>query len=154
MARAFYIAAPMGEKKRAAELAQKLLSWGGAIASSWHDEPDVAEADLTELARQRIVRSLMSDVLSCDLLIALLDAGCPRGTFVEMGMALAFSRPVLLVPSPDPDARCIFDAHPLVMRFASEAQLVALLERDLDAERELRCSMHGAAVLEVNAMSE
>ena len=131
MSRRIYVAAPLSEVARAREAAGVVLQLGGMVASTWHEEVHRSGADkdpLDEVSRARVVASLVRDLLRSDMLVALADQGRPRGTLVEVGYALALSRPVLWLTPHEEAERCIFDAHPRVRRVSDWVGLVRGLE--------------------------
>lgn len=127
-----YVAAPLGERPRAWAAAQALRAQGFVIVSSWHDlhlDRDADPEDADE--RAYTAKACTREITRAQALLALTNQGTPRGTYVEIGMALAMAIPVFwLVPRETHDPRsCVFDAHPYVTRGHGFGELEAALVR-------------------------
>ncbi len=104
-----YIAASLQIRDEAEELADALRVRGVSVASTWHARPVGADPSEPE-ERLRIWETCTREIVSADYMIALLHAGSPRTTLVELGYALALHLPVTIVagdaPLPIADAEC------------------------------------------------
>jgi nucleoside 2-deoxyribosyltransferase len=109
-----YVAASFPWKRVANGFADLLRNTGFGITSSWLDAPEVSDADLDAAGRLRVVQQCLADVARADCLVVLSYLGEPRMTWVELGVALASGKPIVLVVLGDV-GRCVIDAHPRVV---------------------------------------
>lgn len=135
-----YIAAPLSEQARARAAAQALTGEGLHVVSTWHDRLHAGEPEPEAIEeRAYAAKTCARELARAQALLALTNKGNPRGTFVEVGMALAMAMPVFwLVPreADDPHA-CIFDSHPYVTRAYGYGELEAAILRFSRTEPDL-----------------
>jgi nucleoside 2-deoxyribosyltransferase len=118
-----YIAAPLSEFEFATLVAAEAGHAGLQVVSRWHDEVGQGAVDPPETDTRRVyLRANLKDLLECDAMIALCNAGNPRATFSEIGWALATDRAVVWVQGPDGEGRNLFGAHPLAHRVVLPAK--------------------------------
>lgn len=132
-----YVAAPLTEQARARAAAQSLTGEGLHVVSTWHERISAGEPEPETLEeRAYAAKSCAREVARAQALLAITNQGSPRGTFVEVGMALAMAIPVFwLVPREVDDPRsCIFDGHPYVTRAYGYGELEAAILRFSRAE--------------------
>jgi len=125
-----YIAAPINQSKRAAAFAEKVRDYGLNVVSSWHDEvPEGAQDPTHPHVRESIAKTLVFDLAHMHIMVALMDQGVGRGSFVEIGFALARYATVIWLQGLNGEGSCIFDADPnTVIVLSEEAALSQLIE--------------------------
>ncbi len=119
-----YFAAPLAHADRANLIAGAVAVFTGhSVVSRWHSVcaglPVFDLGDpVDDLERTIVLRQNLRDLASADCVVVLADAGTPRATLVEAGMAIARSAWVVWVHDGD-RGRCLFDSHPGVARVDS-----------------------------------
>ncbi len=132
-----YIAAPLTEQARARAAAQSLTGEGLHVVSTWHERVTAGEPEPDDFEhRAYAAKSCARELARAQCLLALTNQGTPRGTFVEIGMALAMAIPVFwLIPRETDDPRAsIFDSHPYVTRAYGYGELENAILRFSRAE--------------------
>ncbi|HEY3234309.1 MAG TPA: hypothetical protein VGJ84_06315, partial [Polyangiaceae bacterium] len=79
-----------------------------------------------------------AQLLLCDVLVALTDQGTPRGTLIEIGIALGLGKPVVWVSGKNGEGRNIFDSDFRCVRAQPPIDgktLLAAIERALERVR-------------------
>ncbi len=135
-----YIAAALSEAARARAAADVLTASGIHVVSTWHHRVTAGEPDpTTDAERGFVAKHCARELARAQTLLALTDQGNPRGTYVEIGMALAMAMPVFwLVPADVHDwRRTVFDGHPYVTRGTHFGELEAAILRFARTEPEL-----------------
>lgn len=117
MSKRFYLATRKDRATEADAISDALKLHGWERTLTWNDQGDTSSETRAELA-QAEVRA----VSEADVLIVMLPGG--YGTHVEIGVALALGKPVILHA---PDQRildtpypCVFHYHPQITRLISE----------------------------------
>ncbi len=109
----FYIASTLSNVENVAIIADKFLKTGWQWSFNW--TPFSSLGNLNSL--KEISQNEVNGVLDCDLFLMLFPA--QRGSHVELGIALAAGKPILLL-APDENAllrnglTCSFYHHPKV----------------------------------------
>ena len=109
----FYIASTLSNVENVAIIADKFLKTGWQWSFNW--TPFSSLGNLNSL--KEISQNEVNGVLDCDLFLMLFPA--QRGSHVELGIALASGKPILLL-APDENAllrnglTCSFYHHPKV----------------------------------------
>jgi nucleoside 2-deoxyribosyltransferase len=127
-----YIAAPLGEQARARAARESLTAAGLHVVSTWHERVAAGEPEPeADEDREYAAKSCARELARAQVLLAMTNQGVPRGTFVEVGMALAMAIPVFwLVPRETNDPRgTVFDSHPYVTRAFGYGELEAAILR-------------------------
>lgn len=113
MTKAIYIAASLESADVVRVLGQSLRQFGWTITHDWTTHGELTKG--SEIARA--AEQYIEAINDADVILVLLPGG--RGTHAELGIALAFGRPVVLYPL-TPDALmstygrvCAFYLHPL-----------------------------------------
>lgn len=125
-----YVAAPLQEHLLAEYCATLMALHGAHIVSSWHGEvtTSIARAEVPAPAdpsdsptRARIATKCLEEVgllnPHVDRFVSIFTARPARGTYVELGAALARGVPVVLLnrnPAGAGVRHSVFDSHPLV----------------------------------------
>lgn len=109
-----YIAASKHAGDLARDLAALLSVEGHEVTSTWHADGGFAADPELEDERRRILGHNMSDLLRCEVLVALTHTGTPCATYSEIGVALGIGRPVVWIQGPAYEGGNIMDAHPSV----------------------------------------
>ena len=127
-----YIAGPIGRARACQAFAERLRAHGIRVTSRWHREVGDEAVDPTdELVRRSILADNLEDLDRSRALVARLDLADedhrPRATWGEIGYALARGIRVFAVDALSVHGRCIFDAHPGIMRVPSEVDAIEIL---------------------------
>ena len=96
-----YIAAPWESKEAAKAARAKFIEAGFIVTSRWLDveiAPNATEAELI-IQKQEEAQHDVQDVFDADSLV-LLNISKSEGKAVEMGLAIAWKRPVIIVGEP------------------------------------------------------
>jgi hypothetical protein len=115
----------IASKTRHGKYWKQLRSSGVNVISTWIDEVGPGETkDPAELSQRCI-----AEVKECDCLLLFISAeDQPKGAFIEVGAALAFSKPIRVVA---PFYRIgIFQHHPSVTQFTTVADALNLNPAD------------------------
>ena len=98
-----YVAGKWEDREKVRRVQARLRALGDTITHDWTNS--------REIDREEALRDI-EGVKQCDMLVAVLSEEYNhRGTWVEIGAALALGRPVYIIGNGGP---CIFTAHPLV----------------------------------------
>ena len=107
-----YVAAPLSQVVRAKAFADNLRQHGLTVVSTWHDEVPDGTCDPKDPAeRHRICQSLLSDLSRTEMMVALMDQGVGKGSFIEIGYALSNCLPTVWLQGPNGEGASVFDAH-------------------------------------------
>jgi len=118
-----YLAAPLAEAPRVHQLAADLFDLGLHVVSTWHATTATVDPH-DEDVRLRVLEGNLAELAHADVLVAVTDRGTPRATFAEIGYALARRTRVIWLAGAAGAGRCIFDAHTLVTRVTSWADVL------------------------------
>lgn len=129
-----YVASGLANIERAAWLNTQLRGQGHDITYDWTIHGPAGHLGAAGLGR--IAEKEAQGVLAADLLIALLPGA--RGTHVEIGMALAAGRPVIIWDETrqaftDMPTTCAFYFHPRVLRVQGPVDMAQLARLLADA---------------------
>ena len=127
-----YIACPLDRLEKAQDYAARLRKVEGYnIVSTWHDVVSKGTSDpLEEEDRARIAVTCLAEVRKAQLVVGYTAGGTPRGTFFELGAALALGIPIVLGVAPVGRVnRTAFDSHPLITKFSSDEEMESYVER-------------------------
>jgi len=123
----FFVSSNWSEKPLVADLQSWLQSKGHEITLGWTNFPDTLEGTPQETYLQNNAVLDIAGVQDCDILISLFTKEYVyRGTYCEMGAALALGKDVYLVGK-YADA-CIFSYHPLVTKLEDMWTLMRKVE--------------------------
>lgn len=123
----FYLASSIKNTHNACYFAKKLKEAGFTQTYDWTQNivTGSSDADRREDYKRAALKE-HSGVDSCDVLIALMPG--ERGTHVEIGMALAMAKPVIIVSEePVTENPCSFYHHPGVITVISNADRESLV---------------------------
>ena len=124
-----YIAAPLGEVKRALLWKDRFEHDGFTVCSTWHDLVGEGAIDPRGiLDRARILETNVRELDKTDILFVDTSHGTPRATYGEVGYALARARWVVWY-QPDKAGANIWDAHPLVTIAEHSQAVMEALQR-------------------------
>ena len=109
-----YVAASFPWRKVASGYAELLRNTGFGVSSTWLEAAETSDAELDQAGRLRAVQQCLADVGRSDCLVVLSYLGEPRMTWIELGVALASGKPIVLVVLGQV-GRCVIDSHPRVV---------------------------------------
>ncbi len=149
-----YVAAPLATVKEAHAigLALKLARPSVRLVSRWLHrclERGPCDPD-DQLEREVILANNIIDLERCDLVIALMGAGTPKGTIGDIVWALAKDTPVVWIAN-GCDGRNVWDAHWCVTRvdatdpFRALSAIVAAIDRAINMAHPQEPSARGGA---------
>lgn len=125
-----YVAGPRASAARANRVALTLRDRGHRPVSRWHVDAKPLVDPLNPAVRAEVLYDNTEDLVSADLILALMDEGLPRATYAEIGYALALDKKIIWVGSLEDEARaCIYDSHPRVMRAKSDAESLEIVDK-------------------------
>lgn len=107
-----YVTAEPGQKLIAASLASVLHDQGHVIVSRWHKEP-TPRADNT--SRLAALRDRTKAIRSADVVVAWMVDCEPNASLGEVGYALGFGKPVMMVKGSDDTRDNLFESEKHVM---------------------------------------
>ncbi len=103
-----YIGTTLTNRPRARHVCHALEAAGHDVPMKWWDHPTIIGAAGLSAISQRYEETIAGS----DIVVILLPG--KRGSHVELGMALALGKQVLLWDETDDTPDCAFYAHPLV----------------------------------------
>lgn len=132
-----YVAAPLGQKLRAAWVVGMLLSAGLRVVSTWHRRAAGVSRDPEGPdERARVLSQNRRELRMAGLFVALTEEKEGRSTYAEIGEALGLGIPV--VWSSERGGACLYDADPLVTLVGDDdaigAAVLAALCREQGSE--------------------
>jgi hypothetical protein len=135
-----YVATRLDGSERQRQLARDLKWLGWQLTYDWTKAELASKTDLATISRglsprraAEIARAERDGVVSADLVVVLLDGGA--GTHVELGMALALGKRVVVVGEQLTNGySCVF--YELAERVIDVSSLLAVLTAEAQAEAE------------------
>lgn len=125
-----YVAGPRACAERANRIARALRDRGHSPVSRWHVEAKPLVDPTNPSVRAEVLYDNTEDLVSADLILALMDEGHPRATYAEIGYALALDKKIVWVGRADDEVRaCIYDSHPRVVRAHDDSEALAIVEK-------------------------
>lgn len=124
-----YIAAHLGQRERARELARVLVAAGHEITSRWIDDPGAipgTERSLSLEDRRAVARGCQDDVDAADVTVALVSPET-RGTLVEIGYAVGRLKRVILSGNPY-SVTCMVDLEGVLWVESDDLAVEAAIE--------------------------
>ena len=110
----FYIAGKWQERDRVKEVYRTLRSMGHKITCNWTDHEEPKE-DILEWNRKYAFDDILG-VKKCDIFLMILEKDYNyKGAWVEMGMAIAYNKPIAIIGHAGDS--CLFTNLPAVKVF-------------------------------------
>lgn len=144
-----YLAAALSRAPYAEAVAAELREHFEVI-SGWHARTQGVRVDpRDDEERTRLCALNLAELVTADVLVALVADGQPRATYGEIGYALALCKPVVFVHAGQV-GRCILDAHSFVVKLDLHTQAIA----DLPLAIETAAGLVGVSIHDRDTMPD